>query len=158
MDTSDFSGLPPPSPMKDENVRSWIAKNSGEEKKRARDAKQRASGVGLQASGEAEPTNGARGAQKNDAAYDARMRGEVQPVGSLRLRTEEEYFPARIGQNPRAVLERRVASRVRILNVQNTRQDESFRWIVSLASAQSGRRDHATSAARCNRGLATISP
>ena len=29
MDTSDFSGLPPPSPMNDENVRSWMAKNSG---------------------------------------------------------------------------------------------------------------------------------
>jgi hypothetical protein len=50
-----------------------IAKNSGEEKKRARDAKQRASGVGLQASGEAESTDGVRGAKKNDAAYDARM-------------------------------------------------------------------------------------
>jgi hypothetical protein len=46
-----------------------IAKNSGEEKKRARDAKQRASGVGLQAS---EQTD-ARGPQKNDAAYNARM-------------------------------------------------------------------------------------
>jgi hypothetical protein len=29
MDTSDFSGLPPPRPMKLEKVRSWIAKNSG---------------------------------------------------------------------------------------------------------------------------------
>src|SRR5262249_15965501 len=29
MDTSDLSGLPPPSPMKDEKVRSWMAKNSG---------------------------------------------------------------------------------------------------------------------------------
>ncbi len=29
MDTKDFSGLPPPSPMKLENVRSWMAKNSG---------------------------------------------------------------------------------------------------------------------------------
>ena len=29
MDTSDFSGLPPPSPMNDEKVRSWMAKNSG---------------------------------------------------------------------------------------------------------------------------------
>jgi len=37
-----------------------IAKNSGEEKKRARDAKQKAAGE-------------ARGPQKNDAAYDARM-------------------------------------------------------------------------------------
>jgi uncharacterized radical SAM superfamily Fe-S cluster-containing enzyme len=49
-----------------------IAKNAGEEKKRARDAKAKASGAGLQASGE--PTNGnARGPQKNDAAYNARM-------------------------------------------------------------------------------------
>jgi hypothetical protein len=40
-----------------------IAKNSGEEKKRARDAKQKAAGI----AGEA------RGPQKNDAAYDARM-------------------------------------------------------------------------------------
>jgi uncharacterized radical SAM superfamily Fe-S cluster-containing enzyme len=44
-----------------------IAKNAGEEKKRARDAKQKASGVGLRASGEQ------RGPQKNDAAYNARM-------------------------------------------------------------------------------------
>ena len=29
IDASDFSGLPPPSPMKLENVRSWMAKNSG---------------------------------------------------------------------------------------------------------------------------------
>ena len=29
MDTSDLSGLPPPRPMKDEKVRSWMAKNSG---------------------------------------------------------------------------------------------------------------------------------
>src|SRR4029453_17566233 len=29
IDTSDFSGLPPPSPMNDENVRIWMAKNSG---------------------------------------------------------------------------------------------------------------------------------
>jgi tetraether lipid synthase len=44
-----------------------IAKNAREEKMRARDAKIKASGVGLQASGEA------RGPQKNDAAYNARM-------------------------------------------------------------------------------------
>jgi hypothetical protein len=44
-----------------------IAKNAREEKIRARDAKQKASGVGLQASGEQ------RGPQKNDAAYNARM-------------------------------------------------------------------------------------
>src|SRR6184192_1966627 len=49
-----------------------IAKNAREEKIRARDAKIKASGSGLQASGE--PTNGnARGPQKNDAAYNARM-------------------------------------------------------------------------------------
>ena len=29
MDTSDLIGLPPPRPMNDEKVRSWIAKNSG---------------------------------------------------------------------------------------------------------------------------------
>src|SRR5437899_7695277 len=29
MDTSDFMGFPPPSPTKDEKVRSWMAKNSG---------------------------------------------------------------------------------------------------------------------------------
>ena len=29
IDTSDLSGLPPPSPTNDENVRSWMAKNSG---------------------------------------------------------------------------------------------------------------------------------
>src|SRR5262245_23526725 len=29
METRDLRGLPPPRPMKDENVRSWIAKNSG---------------------------------------------------------------------------------------------------------------------------------
>ncbi len=29
MATSDLSGLPPPRPMKDEKVRSWMAKNSG---------------------------------------------------------------------------------------------------------------------------------
>ena len=46
-----------------------IAKNSGEEKKRARDAKQAAAGVGLQAS---EKKDG-RGPQKDDAAYNARM-------------------------------------------------------------------------------------
>jgi hypothetical protein len=46
-----------------------IAKNSGEEKKRARDAKQQAAGAGLQASG----NNTARGPQKDDAAYNARM-------------------------------------------------------------------------------------
>src|SRR5438876_2576486 len=47
-----------------------IAKNAGEEKKRARDAKiKAASGVGLQASG----SNGERGPQKNDEAYNARM-------------------------------------------------------------------------------------
>jgi uncharacterized radical SAM superfamily Fe-S cluster-containing enzyme len=44
-----------------------IAKNAGEEKKRARDAKAKASSAGLQASGEP------RGPQKNDAAYNARM-------------------------------------------------------------------------------------
>jgi 7,8-dihydro-6-hydroxymethylpterin dimethyltransferase len=49
-----------------------IAKNAREEKIRARDAKLKtaASGVGLQASG----SNGdARGAKKNDEAYNARM-------------------------------------------------------------------------------------
>jgi hypothetical protein len=57
-----------------------IAKNSGEEKKRARDAKARnaALGSGLSASGQAEAESGAhdpekRGPQKNDAAYNARM-------------------------------------------------------------------------------------
>jgi hypothetical protein len=45
-----------------------IAKNSGEEKKRARDAKQAAAGAGLQASG-----SDARGPKKDDAAYNARM-------------------------------------------------------------------------------------
>ncbi len=44
-----------------------IAKTAREEKLRARDAKQKASGSGLSASGEA------RGPQKNDAAYNARM-------------------------------------------------------------------------------------
>jgi uncharacterized radical SAM superfamily Fe-S cluster-containing enzyme len=44
-----------------------IAKTAREEKLRARDAKQKASGVGLPASGEA------RGPQKNDEAYNARM-------------------------------------------------------------------------------------
>ena len=44
-----------------------IAKNAREEKKRARDAKSAASGTGLPASGEA------RGPEKNDAAYNARM-------------------------------------------------------------------------------------
>src|SRR5205809_920702 len=44
-----------------------IAKNAREEKLRARDAKAKASGVGLHASGEA------RGPQKNDEAYNARM-------------------------------------------------------------------------------------
>ncbi len=29
IDTSDLTGLPPPSPMKEEKVRSWMAKNSG---------------------------------------------------------------------------------------------------------------------------------
>ena len=43
-----------------------IAKNSREEKKRARDAK---AAAGVQASGNAD----ARGPQKNDAAYNARM-------------------------------------------------------------------------------------
>src|SRR5439155_7366056 len=52
-----------------------IAKNAGEEKKRARDAKQKNSalGSGLSALGQTEPQNGARGPQKNDAAYNARM-------------------------------------------------------------------------------------
>ena len=45
-----------------------IAKNSREEKLRARDAKQQASGAGLPASGSA-----GRGPQKDDAAYNARM-------------------------------------------------------------------------------------
>jgi uncharacterized radical SAM superfamily Fe-S cluster-containing enzyme len=45
-----------------------IAKNSREEKLRARDAKQQASGAGPQASG-----NAGRGPQKDDAAYNARM-------------------------------------------------------------------------------------
>jgi uncharacterized radical SAM superfamily Fe-S cluster-containing enzyme len=44
-----------------------IAKNAREEKLRARDAKAKASGVGLQASGEQ------RGPKKNDEAYNARM-------------------------------------------------------------------------------------
>jgi len=44
-----------------------IAKNAREEKVRARDAKQKASGAGIAASDEA------RGPKKNDEAYNARM-------------------------------------------------------------------------------------
>ena len=52
-----------------------IAKTAREEKKRARDAKQQASGVGLQASAADDDTVIAehRGPQKNDEAYNARM-------------------------------------------------------------------------------------
>ena len=53
-----------------------IAKNAREEKKRARDAKQQASGSGLRASEvdhSATLVPGNRGPQKNDEAYNARM-------------------------------------------------------------------------------------
>jgi uncharacterized radical SAM superfamily Fe-S cluster-containing enzyme len=50
-----------------------IAKNSGEEKKRARDAKQRAADPTLSQSARKDGAREARGPQKNDAAYDARM-------------------------------------------------------------------------------------
>ena len=45
IETRDFSGSPPPRPMKLEKVRSWIAKNSGGPKRRAISAKSGAKNV-----------------------------------------------------------------------------------------------------------------
>src|SRR5262245_51761026 len=45
IDTSDLSGLPPPSPMKEENVRSWMAKNSGGPNRSATSARMGAKSV-----------------------------------------------------------------------------------------------------------------
>ena len=45
IDTTDLSGLPPPSPTKLENVSSWMAKNSGGPKRSAISASRGANGV-----------------------------------------------------------------------------------------------------------------
>ena len=45
IDTRDLSGLPPPSPMNEENVSSWMAKNSGGPNRRATSARSGANRV-----------------------------------------------------------------------------------------------------------------
>ena len=56
IDTSDLSGLPPPSPMNDENVRSWMAKNSGGPNLSATSARSGAKSV-MRTTANSAPTN-----------------------------------------------------------------------------------------------------
>ena len=56
METSDLSGLPPPRPMKDEKVRSWIAKNSGGPNLSATSARSGAKSV-IRTTAKSAPTN-----------------------------------------------------------------------------------------------------
>src|SRR5262249_36372276 len=56
IDTSDFIGLPPPSPMNEEKVRSWIAKNSGGPNRSATSASRGANSV-MSTTENSAPTN-----------------------------------------------------------------------------------------------------
>ena len=78
IDTSDLIGLPPPSPMNEEKVRSWIAKNSGGPNLSAISASSGANSV-ISTTEKSAPTN-----EEVKAAVSASPPAPAAPSGSRR--------------------------------------------------------------------------